>query len=223
MVMDSGLFEIVLLAMIAAVILFRLYTILGRRTGHEPPPQDSFRLSPPGEVPAVGDKTLPAPARPALIATSSDPLSHALQEIHAADRTFNIDEFLAGARHAYEEIVTAFASGNRVVLKPLLSKEVYAAFDSVIAAREENKQKVAFTFVGFKDVKAIHAAMKGRVADITVLFNSQSVSATHDATDAVIDGDPKSVREVTDIWSFERDTRSNDPNWTLVATSGAEA
>jgi predicted lipid-binding transport protein (Tim44 family) len=221
--MDSGLFEIVLLAMIAAVILFRLYTILGRRTGHEPPPQDSFRLSPPGEVPAVGDKTLPAPARPALIATSSDPLSHALQEIHAADRTFNIDEFLAGARHAYEEIVTAFASGNRVVLKPLLSKEVYAAFDSVIAAREENKQKVAFTFVGFKDVKAIHAAMKGRVADITVLFNSQSVSATHDATDAVIDGDPKSVREVTDIWSFERDTRSNDPNWTLVATSGAEA
>jgi predicted lipid-binding transport protein (Tim44 family) len=221
--MDSGLFEIVLLAMIAAVILFRLYTILGRRTGHEPPPQDSFRLSPPGEVPAVGDKTLPAPARPALIATSSDPLSHALQEIHAADRTFNIDEFLAGARHAYEEIVTAFASGNRVVLKPLLSKEVYAAFDSVIAAREENKQKVAFTFVGFKDVKAIHAAMKGRVADITVLFTSQSVSATHDATDAVIDGDPKSVREVTDIWSFERDTRSNDPNWTLVATSGAEA
>jgi len=223
MVMDSGVFEIVLLAMIAAVILFRLYTVLGRRTGHEPPPQDSFRLSPPGKVPAVGDKTLPAPARPALIAASSDPLSRALEEIHAADRKFNIDEFLAGARHAYEEIVTAFASGNRTTLKPLLSKEVYAAFDSVIVARESNKQKVTFTFVGFKDVKAIHAAMKGRVADITVSFTSQSVSATHDANDAMIDGDSKSVREVTDIWSFERDTRSNDPNWTVVATSGADA
>jgi predicted lipid-binding transport protein (Tim44 family) len=221
--MNSGLFEIVLLAAIAAVILFRLYTVLGRRTGHEPPPQDSFRLSPPGDVPAVGDKALPATVRPALAAALSDPLMRSLQDIHAADRSFNIDEFLAGARHAYEETVTAFAAGNRAILKPLLSNEVYSTFESAISAREAKNEKVAFTFVGFKDVKAIHAAMKGRVADITVTFVSQSVSATHDANGAVIDGDPKSVREVTDIWSFERDTRSNDPNWTLVATSGAEA
>lgn len=223
MVMNSGLFEIVLLAAIAAVILFRLYTVLGRRTGHEPPPQDSLRLSPPGDVPAANDKTLPVTARPALAAPSSDPLTRSLQDIHAADRSFNIDEFLAGARHAYEEIVTAFASGNRATLKPLLSNEVYATFDSAISAREAKNEKVTFTFVGFKDVKAIHAAVKGRVADITVTFVSQSVSSTHDANGVVIEGDPKSVREVTDMWSFERDTRSNDPNWTLVATSGAEA
>lgn len=222
MVMNSGLFEIVLLAAIAAVILFRLYTVLGRRTGHEPPPHDSLRLSPSSDVPAANDKTLPVTARPALAAASSDPLTRSLRDIHAADRSFNIDEFLAGARHAYEEIVTAFAAGNRVALKPLLSNEVYKAFDSVISAREAKNEKVTFTFVGFKDVKAIHAAMKGRVADITVTFRSQSVSATHDANDAVVDGDPKSVCEVTDIWSFERDTRSNNPNWTLVATSGAE-
>ena len=79
---------------------------------------------------------------------------------------------------------------------------------------------MSFTFVGFKDVSISAAELKGRMADITVSFQSQFISATTDANGAVIDGDPKSVRDVTDMWTFARDTRASDPNWSLVATHG---
>jgi predicted lipid-binding transport protein (Tim44 family) len=223
---NSELFEILLLAMVAGVILFRLYTVLGRRTGHEPPPQQGpYRLGAPSDAaPATGDNVvaLPVRAQSATAAKPADPLARGLADIQSTDRTFEIEHFLAGARHAYELIVTAFAAGDRAALKPLLSDEVYAAFDAVIRGREERKEKVNFTFVGFKDVKVVHAALKNRIADVTVSFSSQFISATLDANEAVVEGDPKSVREVTDIWSFERNVRASDPNWTLVATSGDE-
>src|SRR5665213_986010 len=171
---NSELFEILLLAMVAGVILFRLYTVLGRRTGHEPPPQqEPYRVSAPSDAPANVDNVvaLPGRARPVAVAKPADPLALGLADIQSADRAFEIEHFLAGARQAYELIVTAFAAGDRAALKPLLSDEVYAAFD---------------------------------------------------ANEAVVEGDPKSVREVTDIWSFERNVRASDPNWILVATSGDE-
>ena len=106
-------------------------------------------------------------------------------------------------------------------LKPLLSDEVYAAFGQVISGREQRKESMAFTFVGFKDVKIVHAALKGRSAEITLAFGAQFISATTDQNASVIDGDSKTVRDVTDVWTFARDVRSRDPNWLLVATSGA--
>jgi predicted lipid-binding transport protein (Tim44 family) len=141
-------------------------------------------------------------------------------DIKLADRSFETDHFISGARSAYELIVTAFARGDRAQLKPLLSDEVFAAFGQVISGREQRKETVAFTFVGFKDVKIVHAVLKGRSAEITLAFGSQFISATTDAHAAIIDGDSKSVRDVTDVWTFARDVRARDPNWLLVATSG---
>jgi predicted lipid-binding transport protein (Tim44 family) len=216
---NSQLLEILLLAMVAGVILFRLYTVLGRRTGHEPPPEP-YRVGPPAEQAA--DKpaiALPAPRGADLPA---DPLARGLMEIKLADRGFDQEHFLAGARHAYELILTAFSNNDRVALKPLLNDEVYAAFDAAMRGREERGEKVNFTFIGFKDVKIVSAILKGRIADITVAFTSQFISSTTDGSGAVVEGDPKSVQEVTDIWAFERNVRAGDPNWTLVHTSGEE-
>lgn len=217
---NSQLLEILLLAMIAGVILFRLYTVLGRRTGHEPPPEP-YRLGGRAEqAPEPSNiATLPAPGRSDVAA---DPVARGLADIRAADRSFDKDHFLAGARHAYELILIAFAANDRAALKPLLSDEVYTAFDAAMRAREQRNEKVTFTFVGFKDSKITAAALNGRMADITVSFVAQFISATTDASGAVVEGDPKSVHEVTDIWAFERNTRASDPNWTLVHTSGAE-
>jgi predicted lipid-binding transport protein (Tim44 family) len=217
---NSQLIEILLLAMVAGVILFRLYTVLGRRTGHEPPPKP-YRVSGPAEQAADKPATaaLPAPRGADLPA---DPIARGLMEIKLADRAFDQEHFLAGARHAYELILTAFSANDRVTLKPLLSDEVYTAFDAAMRGREERKEKVAFTFVGFKDSKIVEASLRGKMADIAVAVTAQFISATTDANDAVIEGDPKSVREVTDIWAFERNVRASDPNWTLVHTSGAE-
>ncbi|HEV2562060.1 MAG TPA: Tim44/TimA family putative adaptor protein [Rhizomicrobium sp.] len=218
--MNSQLLFILVIAMVAGFILFRLYSVLGRRTGNERPPQERFRLTAPGQKPADNVVALPDRTQRTPEAVPADPVARGLMDIKLADRSFETDHFIAGARHAYELIVVAFASGDRNTLRPLLSNEVYAAFDGVIKGRAERKEKVSFTFVGFKDATITHAEMKGRVADITLTFQAQFISATTDATGAVIEGDPKSVRSVSDIWTFDRDTRASDPNWTLVATHG---
>jgi len=221
---NSQLLDIFVIAMVAGVILFRLYTVLGRRTGHERPPQENYRLSgnPPVQPPAAEDNViaLPGVKRPETAGEASDPLARALLDIKLADRNFETEHFLSGARSAYEMIVTAFAKGDRATLKPLLSNEVYAAFEGAIGAREAARQTTAFTFVGFKDAKIAQAALKARIAEVTVAFGVQFISATSDATGTVIEGDAKSVRDVTDVWTFSRDTKARDPNWTLVATSG---
>jgi len=219
---NSQFLDILLFAVVAGVILFRLYTVLGRRTGNERPPQESYRLSGADAAPPKDNVVpLPVAARAGQTADKlADPVARGRLDIKLADRGFETDHFVAGARSAYEMIVTAFARGDRAQLKPLLSDEVFAAFSQVITGREQRKETVAFTFVGFKDVKIVHAGMKGRTAEITLAFGSQFISQTTNASEAVIEGDSKSVRDVTDVWTFSRDTRARDPNWTLVATSG---
>lgn len=222
--LNSPFLDVLLLAMIAGVILFRLYSVLGRRTGNERPPQEQYGLGAPPQKNAT-DNVVSIPDRStqraqAAIEKPLDPLARGLMDIKLADRSFDADHFVSGARHAYEMIVTSFAAGDRASLRPLLSSEVFGAFDEVIRGREQRKEKVEFTFVGLKDAKIVNAVLKGRVADITVSFSAQFISATHDSAGAVVEGDPKAVREVTDVWSFERDVRASDPNWALVATSG---
>jgi predicted lipid-binding transport protein (Tim44 family) len=221
---NSQLLEIAFLAVIAGVILFRLYTVLGRRTGHERPPQEDYRFQPTPDAPQpAADATaqvMPRPRRQEVADTATDPVSRGIVAIKLADRSFEAEHFLNGARQAYEIIVTAFAKGDRAALKPLLSDEVYHAFDSAIAARESAKETVAFTFVGFKDTRITQAVLNNRIADVTVAFGAQFISATTGETGALVEGDAKAVREVTDVWTFSRDTRARDPNWTLVMTSG---
>lgn len=216
---SSQLLEILLFASIAAIVLFRLYTVLGRRTGHERPPQDRYMPGRPAEE-TVGVR--PNPARLSPADRPTDPVQSGLFDIQLADRTFDKARFLTGARAAYEMIVTAFAAHDRTTLRPMLSDEVYAAFESAMKGREDRGEKATLTFVGFKDVKIIAAALKNRMAEVTVAFGAQFISATTDAAGKIIDGDTKSVRDVTDVWTFARDVRAHDPNWILVATSGEQ-
>jgi predicted lipid-binding transport protein (Tim44 family) len=221
---NSQLLYILVLAMVAGVILFRLYTVLGRRTGNERPPHKRFERI--GGVPdqaKVAENVVLLPdrnARPEQPEQGADPIARGLLDIKLADRAFDTEHFIEGARKAYELIVTAFARGERNVLKPLLSDEVYAAFASVIAERESRKEKVDFTLVGFREAKITGASLKKNVADITVSFAAQFISATIGADGIIMDGDAKAVRDVTDVWSFERNVRASDPNWHLIATSG---
>jgi predicted lipid-binding transport protein (Tim44 family) len=213
----SQLLDIVLIATVAGFILFRLYAVLGRRTGHERPPQENYRF---GSVPAQETATAaPKQLAHATADRPSDPVASGLFDIGLVDRAFDKDQFVKGARAAYEMILTAFAANDRDTLKPLLSDEVYAAFDSVMRRREQDGEKATLTLVGFTDVKVIAAALKGSTAEITLAFAAQLVSATTNAQGTVIGGDAKSVQNITDVWTFSRDVRARDPNWTLVATS----
>jgi predicted lipid-binding transport protein (Tim44 family) len=216
---DSQLLEILLIAAVAGVVLFRLYSVLGRRTGGERPPQES-RLPDrePDQVVAASEKVKPLASR--LPERSADPVLNGLIDISLADKSFDKDRFLTGARAAYEMIETAFATGDRAALKPLLSEEVFAAFDAAIKARETQGRHCVFTFVGFKDAKIVGAALRNRTAEVTLSFEAEFISATLDANGNTVEGDGKSVRDVTDIWTFCRDVRARDPNWTLTATAG---
>ncbi len=149
-------------------------------------------------------------------------LEKGLQDIVAADKSFEPEGFYNGAKTAYEMIVMAFAEGNRKLLKQLLAKEVYEGFLSAIDTREHKNLIVSSSFVGIDAAEIMSAELRAeRTARITIKFVSSLITSTHNRDGDVIEGDPKKVREVTDIWTFARDTRAKDPNWELVATESA--
>lgn len=221
--------------LVAVAIFWKLRSVLGRRTGNERPPVDPFtrREEKPASTAAEANDNvvaLPRTARrPAAngdqaaagidtVAPAGSALNAALRTIVSADRNFDARHFVDGARAAYEMIVTAFAGGDRESLRNLLGKEVYEGFDAAIAEREKRGESVETTFVGIDKAEITEASLKGGTAQITVRFISQLISVTRDREGRVVDGDPSKVVEVTDVWTFARETRSRDPNWKLIAT-----
>lgn len=222
---------------LAIVIFIMLRNALGRRTGNERPPFDPFsRSESAGNEKVVslpGTRRQDAPEAAGAgeaggaeiewdkYAKPGTPAQAGLQEIFRADRNFDPGEFLAGAGIAYEAIVTAFADGDRKALRNLLSKTVYEGFLAAIREREERGERVESNFVGINAADIVDAALNGSAAQVTVQFRSQLISATFDRDGEIIDGDAKAVRDVTEIWTFERDVSSRDPNWVLAATEAA--
>jgi predicted lipid-binding transport protein (Tim44 family) len=119
---------------------------------------------------------------------------------------------------AYEMIVQAFAAGDRPNLRNLLSREVLDGFLAAIDAREKAGNKLESRFVGIDKAELAAADLKGKRASLTVKFVSELISATRNRAGEVIEGDPQQIREITDVWTFERDVSSRDPNWKLAAT-----
>ena len=131
---------------------------------------------------------------------------------------FDAKHFVAGARAAYEMIVTAFAEGDRRSLKNLLSRDVYDGFDGAIGEREKRGETVESRFVSIDSAEITAAEVRARTAHVTVRFHSKLISATRDKDGNVIDGSAERVTDITDVWTFARDVSSRDPNWKLVAT-----
>lgn len=218
---------------VAAVIIFlQLRSVLGRRTGNERQPYDPYSKRESAKATAGGEegKVVTLPRREGqgqaeggfetvdAYAKPGTELNKGLREVAAADLSFDPKRFIDGAKMAYEMIVTAFADGDRKTLKSLLSKEVYDGFVAAIDEREAKGETVKSSFIGVDKADIVQAELKGSEAAVTVRMASQIISATHDRDGKLIDGDPESVGEVIDVWTFARDTRSRDPNWKLIAT-----
>ena len=134
------------------------------------------------------------------------------------DKLFDANHFLSGAQTAYEMIVLAYAQGDRRTLRKLLSREVYEGFEATIRERESKGETVESRFVTIEKPNITAVELRNRIAQITVRFVSQIITVTRDKTGTVIDGDPEKATDVTDIWTFDRNLPSRDPNWKLVAT-----
>lgn len=233
---DGSFFEILLYAVLAAFVLFRLRSVLGKRTGHERP-HDPF-AEPPANSDSEADADdnvirLPgqdAPSRaqgPAAddIAEGEidpDTLPAGITRIKIADPSFNEAEFLRGARGAFEMIVQAFAAGDRDALKPLLTPSMHNDFVTAIYEREKERETQDTTIVTFRSSDIVEASLTQSLARVTVEFVTDQVKVTRDVDGNVVDGDPDRIETFTDLWSFERDLTSSDPNWALVATSVPE-
>jgi predicted lipid-binding transport protein (Tim44 family) len=231
----------IIFLVIAVLIFLRLRSVLGRRTGNERPPFDPFSRRTRTEGGSNPDKVIDLPRRqaPAIeasprpiepvtgeriktVAPVGSSLHDALSAVAAVDPSFDPDAFISGAKAAYEMIVTAFAEGDRKTLKQYLSREVYDGFVAAVGQRESRGETIEFKFVGIDRAEITAAGVKGTTEQMTVRFLSKLISATRDKSGVVIDGDPVRVGDVTDIWTFARESTSRDPNWKLVATESVE-
>jgi len=215
--MNGEFFDILLFAMIAAFLVLRLRSVLGRRTGNERRPPDPFEPTARPD-PATSDNVVALPERGKAAVTVDTPLAAALTQIKVADRGFDEVGFLSGARAAFEMIVNAFANGDRDTLRPLTGPEVFASFDGAIREREAAGESFDSTLVGIKSVEFVDARLEGREAQVVVRVISEQINVTRSAAGEVLSGRTDAIEQVTDVWTFARDTRSSDPNWFLVAT-----
>jgi predicted lipid-binding transport protein (Tim44 family) len=211
--------DIVVFAVIAGLLVLRLRSVLGRRTGTEQR-RDPFQ---PPAAPPPADKVVPLPARsrpapPTLDAPAPTPLAQALAQLKAADQSFDEKQFLTGARAAFEIIVNAFAKGDTGSLQPLLSPQVYGSFAEAIRLRVARQEKLETHLLSIKSVDIAEAGVEDDTAHVTVKYVSEQSNATRAADGALVEGNPDHVEEKTDLWTFARPVRSRDPNWTLVAT-----
>ena len=214
--------DLILFGMIAAFLVLRLRSILGRRTGFErqaQPYQPPAGTNAPGPV-IEGQAERQGPATTHTLPDASSPVGQVLGRMQAVDRSFAPSAFLDGAEKAFRIIVAAFAAGDRAALQPLLSEETYRGFEQAIAAREAAGQTQISTIHAVHSASIEDADLRGSVASITVRFVSDQTSLTRSR-----DGQPAvgtdAVTEIADIWTFERNLSSRDPVWRLVSARSA--
>lgn len=215
--MNAAIIEILVLAGIALFLVMRLKNVLGAREGFEKPPvqaQESpkkrdFQVIDGGEDTDILDH-----------AEKGSTTAEALALMKRADNSFTVNDFLGGARMAYEMILMAFENGNISEVRAFLAPEIQDAFDGVIADRNEKGLYINANFIGMRELKLVSADFDttSKYAEITVSFTAELTSVVKNADGDVIEGDDKHIKRQKDVWTFARSMASGDPNWQLVAT-----
>lgn len=212
--------EIVILAMIAAFLGLRLYSVLGRRAEHEeesvPQRFDSGDDQSPTAAPQQA-APIPAP-RVTQLEGMMPAVERGVRDIAAADRQFDISAFVEGAKGAYEMVLEAFWNGDRETLKELCDDDVYEGFDAAIDAREKAGETLDNSLIRIEETRIHSASLDGKLARIAVLFVADIAAVTRDKDGNVIAGSLDDAIESRDVWTFSRNVSSSDPNWVLDET-----
>ena len=228
---DNELLITIVLAAIAGFLLFRLRGVLGERTGFEDP--DKYVRRRENGAGAGGDNVVtpfPTPAGAQhgervdddvlAVAEEGSDLAKTLMKIKKRDSSFSVTEFMQGARGAYEMLLTAFEEGDKETLKPFLAPDVFTAFSEAIEQRMSRGLKVDMRFVGIDRAELVDAKVNDDtgVAEVSVRYLADVISATKNAAGEVVEGDENAVRRISDVWTYSRMLGNPDPNWTLTET-----
>jgi predicted lipid-binding transport protein (Tim44 family) len=228
--------DIIFFAMIAAFLVLRLRGALGRRDGHEGPVQNPFKDNTDDKKKSdiADDNVIPLSdeflqeveleeRKFEKQAVEKDTIDELLSKgIGKIDPNFNRNEFLVGAQAAFELILSAYSNGDTLSLKPLLNEDVFANFSQVIGEREQANHKMEDTLVAISSAEIVEAFAENNIENITVKYVSEQINVIRDENETIVDGDPNAVIETTDFWTFARNVKSSDPNWTLVATNSLD-
>ena len=218
--MNSPLIQLLVLAGIAVFLILRLRGVLGTREGFEKPavtrPESSSRVGKPDFDVIEGGPDLDITDH---VEEDSDS-AKALVAMKRVDPSFNVSEFLGGARGAYEMILMAFENGDLDVIVPFISEDVYEAFASVVDERQRQGLTVDAKFIGISDMTLTEAVFDefSKEGEVSVRFKSEMTSVVRDNAGDIIEGSEKEIKRQKDTWTFARKMDAGDPNWRLVAT-----
>jgi predicted lipid-binding transport protein (Tim44 family) len=216
-------YVIVILALIAGFLALRLYSVLGKRTGHEQEPalrpaEERAKVTvlqprPVADMP--GDSVRLADG---LIASGGEA---GVRALIAADRSFDVPQFVEGAKAAYKMVLEAFWRGDRSELEWLCDADVLASFEEAIAQREAAGHVLDNRLVRIERAQIVDASVNGRIAEVSLRFEADIAAVTRDQDGNVVAGSLTDAVGTNDIWTFTRDLRSTDPNWKLSETDEA--
>jgi predicted lipid-binding transport protein (Tim44 family) len=214
--------EIVLLAMVALFVGLRLYSVLGRRTGHEQQP-----ILRPAETAAAPDAAAPTAEKPAERPDTGgfvyeEPATPGIRAIIAADPSFDVARFLEGAQAAYRMILEAFWKGDREELRHLVGGHVLETFETAISKREAAGEQLDNRLIAIERAVIQDARLTNRTGEVDVRFDADIAAVTRDRDGNVIAGTMSDAIPTHDVWTFRRDLASADPNWVLVETDDAD-
>jgi predicted lipid-binding transport protein (Tim44 family) len=195
--------DIIFLAVVAGVVLLRIRSVLGKRTGSEKKDPNLYSYDQPS-------------ARPTEI---KKPLKNIKYSSNSPTDWFNNDDFVNGAKGAYEMIVTNFENGNTKELKPLLEDSVFISFSDVIEKRKQNGEQVEFSFIGIESAEIIYKDLNSSPMEVTVRFISEMITCIKNNKDEVVSGSLNQVQKITDVWTFAKHKNKKTNNWLLLATS----
>lgn len=217
--------DIILLAAIAAFVLLRLRNVLGQKIGHDQPPTMPNVVKKEERVIHLKPADTSVKEAPVVEQVVEEPtgiypaaVEQAIEEIRAIDRQFRMKEFLDGAKMAFDMVHEAFRKDDRETLKALLSREIFKEFSGELDKQKKESEHAESTLVAILSADPKDVELDKSKARVTVAFASEQIFVSRDAEGKVVAGSPSDVQRVEDEWVFERDLRSSNPNWTVVAT-----
>ncbi len=231
-------FFIIVMALVACFIILQLRRTLGRKDGYdgkdEQRPDNHLRDSG-SEANSFGDNVIPLKGGDGeksefqerlddgkdIGLSKSSPHYVALEKIRNFDRNFTLPDFIDGAEYAYGMILNAYWDGDVKTLRNYLSRDVHSQFEVAIQDMKENGQFFENRIEDVEKIELEDASIHGSMAELTLRYSGHMTIVVKDQEGNIISGDPDNPVPVIDIWTFCRDVKRGDPNWTLVSTSNA--